>query len=77
MWFYHYKISAFKKNILCMHNFIASFFFYKVEFNIFAKQFFNKRVNLVCYRKINIDFVEIKLTIKKKIRVFGNCNYYL
>lgn len=60
-----------------MHNFIASFFFYKVEFNIFAKQIFNKLIVLVCYHKINVDFVVIKLTIKKKVGVFGNCDNYL
>lgn len=48
-----------------MHNFIASFFFKKVEFNIFAKQFFSKKVFLISYRKINFCFTELKLTIKK------------
>ena len=53
------------KKILCMHNFIASFFFNIVEFNIFAEQFFNKRAVYVSYRKINFDFVEEKLTNEK------------
>ena len=54
-----------KKNILCMHNFIASFFFNNIEFNIFAEQFFNKRVFFIHYRKTNFAFIEEKLTNEK------------